>query len=284
MKDQQFVCGDADALVTYLYDECDDRERALIDAHLVSCASCAEEVATLRGTRTLLASWTPPAAALGFQITRVQDDGAADSHRAEPSPARVLKPARPFAQVPSPVEGRLLDTAQGVSPVEGRWWAKPLPAWAQVAAAAAIFISGVGIGTWHRGPSADVAPAPHAVIAQQPIAAVSAPTVSPADLERVEARLRGEIAQLRTAATAPAGRSSSDDVLRQVKTMIAESERRQQQASALRTAQVVGQLEEQRRVDIAQIQRAVGDVQRIAGATYQDQNRLVRMLVNSQQR
>jgi hypothetical protein len=108
--------------------------------------------------------------------------------------------------------------------------------------------------------------------------------VSAADLERVEARLRGEIAQVRAVSqAAPAPRNGNDEVLKQVKALIADSERRQQQASALRTAQMVGQLEEQRRVDIAQIQRTVGDVQRIAGATYQGQNQLVRMLVNSQQ-
>lgn len=256
MRDQPFQCGDVEALVTYLYGECDAQERGLIETHLVTCPGCAEEVETLHGTRTLLATWAPPAADLGFQITRV-----ADPQAGEVSSSSVLRPAR--------------------------WWSKPLPAWAQVAAAAAIFAAGVGIGVSRRGPDVQPAAATEASVVQRPIAAISpaAPTVSAADLERVEARLRGEIAQLRTAsAVTPVARTNSDEVLRQVKAMLADSERRQQQASAVRTAQMVGQLEEQRRVDIAQMQRAVGDVQRIAGATYQDQNRLVRLLVNSQQR
>ena len=256
MREQEFQCGDVEALVTFLYGECNAQERGAIEAHLLACASCADEVETLRGTRTLLGAWNPPAADLGFQITRVHDAQPDDV-----SPARVLRPAR--------------------------WWSRPLPAWAQVAAAAAIFVAGVGIGASHRGPETQPSAAVQSALVQRPIAAASsaAPTVSPADLERVEARLRGEIAQLRTvSAVAPVPRTNTDEVMRQVKAMIADSERRQQQTSAVRIAQTVGQLEEQRRVDIAQMQRAVGDVQRIAGATYQDQNRLVRLLVNSQQR
>jgi anti-sigma factor RsiW len=257
MREQEFQCGDVEALVTFLYGECDARERGAIEAHLLACVSCAEEVETLRGTRTLLGAWTPPVADLGFQITRVHDAQPDDVPA-----ARVLRPAR--------------------------WWSRPLPAWAQVAAAAAIFAAGVGIGASRRGPETQPTAAAQTALVQRPIAATSsaAPTVSPADLERVEARLRGEIAQqLRTvSAVAPVPRTNNDEVMRQVKAMIADSERRQQQTSAVRIAQTVGQLEEQRRVDIAQMQRAVGDVQRIAGATYQDQNRLVRLLVNSQQR
>ena len=68
-----FHCEDRDALVAYLYDECDPADRAAIAAHVSHCPACAEEIASLRATRTQLAAWMPPAASLGFQITRADE-------------------------------------------------------------------------------------------------------------------------------------------------------------------------------------------------------------------
>src|SRR5688572_28131904 len=95
-----FHCEDRDALVAYLYDECDPADRAAIAAHVSHCPACAEEIASLRATRTQLAAWTPPAASLGFQITRADQ-------RNEPLPF----------------------TARARQ--AGPWWREPLPAWAQ---------------------------------------------------------------------------------------------------------------------------------------------------------
>lgn len=100
-----FHCGDNAALVGYLYDDCDARERAAIAAHLAICSSCATEVAELSATRQQLSAWTPPETQLDFRLT----NGAA------------------------------------TPPV--RWWANPLPAWAQLAAAAVIFAFGLALGT-----------------------------------------------------------------------------------------------------------------------------------------
>ena len=65
-----FQCGDGEALVSYAYGESSPAEREAIAAHLVSCATCAEELAALGGTRETLVHWTPPERSLGFQITR----------------------------------------------------------------------------------------------------------------------------------------------------------------------------------------------------------------------
>jgi hypothetical protein len=165
-----FHCGDRDAIVAYLYDECDPAARAAIAAHVSHCPSCAEEIASLRATRTQLAAWTPPAASLGFQIT------GADERR-EP----------------------LAFTARARQP--GPWWREPLPAWAQAAAAALIFAAGLTAGTLGNSsgrdivatppaasPVATAAPAP--VVARVPPPAASGPAVSAADLSRLEQRLR----------------------------------------------------------------------------------------------
>ena len=65
-----FPCGDHEVLVAYLYDECEPADRDKVAAHVTHCVSCAEEIASLRATRTQLAAWAPPDARLGFQITQ----------------------------------------------------------------------------------------------------------------------------------------------------------------------------------------------------------------------
>jgi Putative zinc-finger len=252
-----FACGDVEALVTYLYDECDPDQRAAIEEHAALCASCADELVSLRATRSRLTAWTPPSVDLGFQIT--------GGHRP------------PVDDVEG---GRVLAAPTILRPA--KWWSRPLPAWAQAAAAAAIFTSGLAIGTAHRG-SVAVAAAPAPTVAPTTVAAVSTPSgISQQDLDALESRLRGEISRVRTTAAPAAAVSGGDDVLRQVRALIAESEQRQQRATALRTAQMVGQLEEQRRVDLAQIQRTVGEIQRLTGVAFQDQNRLLKYYVSQQ--
>lgn len=63
-----FACGDAGALVAYVYDECEPEVRATIAAHLEHCVSCSSEIEGLGWTRRQLGAWTPPVATLGFQI------------------------------------------------------------------------------------------------------------------------------------------------------------------------------------------------------------------------
>ena len=104
-------CGNHEALIAYLYDECEPPERESIAAHVALCASCAEEIQSLRDTRAHLGAWSPPSMALGFQITRTEADQPATS----------------------------------VAAAAAAWWRQPLPAWAQVAAAVVIFAAGMGV-------------------------------------------------------------------------------------------------------------------------------------------
>ena len=66
--DATSTCDRRRDLVGYLYGECDADERRRIEAHLVSCQSCAAEVDALRSVRRSLAAWTPPDAELGFRM------------------------------------------------------------------------------------------------------------------------------------------------------------------------------------------------------------------------
>src|SRR5687767_12925306 len=120
------VCGNHEALIGYLYDECEPAERQAVAAHVALCASCAEAVHALGDTRAHLVSWTPPALPLGFQITRTESDTPAHV-----GAAKVLRPAA---------------------------WNRPLPAWAQVAAAVVIFAAGMSVNVVRS--SGGDAPAP----------------------------------------------------------------------------------------------------------------------------
>ena len=122
---QTFTCGDPGALVSYLYDECEPHERRAISAHVAVCRACAEELASLGATRELLGAWSPPDAQLGFRVV------------SDAPPSNVLRPPR--------------------------WWQQPMPAWAQAAAAAVIFATGLTLGAL-RGTTAarDRQPAEHA--------------------------------------------------------------------------------------------------------------------------
>ncbi len=63
-----FECGDKNALVAYLYEECEPELRDEISGHLTRCESCSSEINGLGWTRRRLEVWTPPMPELGFQL------------------------------------------------------------------------------------------------------------------------------------------------------------------------------------------------------------------------
>jgi hypothetical protein len=232
-----FHCADHEALVAYLYDECEPADRAAIAAHAAHCAACAEELASLRATRTQLASWTPPAAALGFQITR------ADGHN------------EPLAFTAR--DGRVGAASPGASAPRPSRWREPLPAWAQAAAAALIFAAGLTAGTLGNSSARDtvatattaspaaIAPPARIVAVAQPASSASA--VSVTDLARLEQRLRDleselestqeAVSSARSVSAAAVVRGIDEQaILKQVDARVAESEARLQNAVAVVTA------------------------------------------------
>lgn len=250
-----FQCGDNTALVSFLYDECEPGERAAIDAHVALCAACAAEVAALRSARLQLASWTPPEADLGFAIVRPEATG----------PRAVPRPEASDSLGP-----------QSLKP--GPWFRQPMPAWAQAAAACLIFGAGMSLGVL-RGTSSNTLPSGQ-VAATTNVA--SAGTVTATDLTALEERLRAEMAEVRavpasTTAAAPQGNNAQ--ILAQVRALIDESEQRQQRELALRTAQLMRDFDSQRRVDLAQIQNKVGQIEGLAGAEVREQRQMLNYLV-----
>ena len=245
-----FTCGELaeqteGALVAYLYGECGAAERSVIEAHLAICAACATELASLGATRSALASWTPPETELGFQIVSMRDTA--------PPASNVLRPAR--------------------------WWQRPMPAWAQAAAAIVIFAVGGLLGMRAGGTESERATA----VALAPAPAAATPTMaSMQDLAALEQRLRREMSQLR-AASAPAQpiqvAASDPQLLQRVRAMLDESERQQQREFELRLSQVLRDVDVQRRVDLARIEQTFGQMEGLTGAEVQDQRKAINYLM-----
>lgn len=273
---ETFQCGDNPALVGYLYGECELAERRAIEQHLPVCPACAAELETLGATRMQLAAWTPPDAQLGFRM--VSDAPPFDSAQGTPGNVAGL--------APSVIEG------------PSRWWARPIPVWAQAAAAAVIFASGLSLGVW-RGTSGEMASAGNAsATTAAPLAAppatAAANVATASDLAALEQRLRSEMASevalLRASASSAAGAPrqasvSEADILARVRALIDESEQRQQRELALRTAQLVRDFDSQRRVDLQNVRSIVGQVEGSTGAEIARQQQTLQYLMRvSEQR
>src|SRR5687767_11300261 len=116
-----FTCDDKATLIAYLYGDVDAATRQRVDAHLETCARCAEEVTALGDVRAELSLWVPPNAELGFAVVK----------KSEQPPAQVLRPG------PGAPTTRTL--RRGVE-----WW-RTVPVWAQAAAAVLVLAAGLGI-------------------------------------------------------------------------------------------------------------------------------------------
>jgi hypothetical protein len=153
-----------------------------------------------------------------------------------------------------------------------------------VAAAVVIFGAGLSLGIV-RGTTR---PAPAAGVAATASGGAAA-SVSAADLTALEQRLRREIAQARTAAApgstsdAPALSAAEGPLMARVRALIEESEQRQQRELALRTADIMRDVDSQRSVDLAQIQRSFGQMEGITSAEVREQRQLLNYLMRVSQ-
>ena len=249
MMNEIFTCGDHGALVSYLYDECTPAERRAVAAHLVMCGACTQEVIALGATREQLAAWTPPAAQLGFRIAP------------EASKSNVLRPAR--------------------------WWQQPMPAWAQVAAAVVIFATGMTLGA-ARGVMQPAEGGLQQAAVARPTTTTAANTanaapITRADLVALEQRLRSEMSQ--THAVSQNAASPADArIVERVRVMIDESEQRQRRELALRSAELVRDFDAQRNVDLARIERTLGQMDGTTGVEVAQQRQMLNYLMRVSQR
>ena len=248
-------CGDPAALVSYLYNDGSAEELAAIGAHVQSCDACAAEIASLGDTRDVLSTWSPPQTELGLTLS------ASD--------------ALPVSS-PAPVPSVAMAVADDLP-----WWRQSTPVWMQAVAATMVFAAGMAIGTG-RG----VSPASSGTTASAAPTSAPAVGVSRSELAALEERLRGELTRLSAAATPAqpvraAVRSTDDEAMtKRFQAMLSESEERQRGELALRTAQLLRDVEIQRKVDIATLQNDIGKIQGVTGAELRQQRELTNQLIN----
>jgi hypothetical protein len=262
--------GDRDeALVTYLYDDGIDAVwRATFQAHLATCLRCADDLSALRGVRTQLARWSPP------------------------------EPQFDESAVRSSIRAVRADPQSPVSNSRSSSWWREIPAWAQVAAAL-LFLgvsagianldvrydaNGLSVRTGWLAPraardSGSATPSQNArSLGTAPAATLAAPTGTAsqsslstgsdaqwrAELTALERRLSAQMHSPQTA-MAPRTPSADAELLRRVRALIDESEKRQQTELALHLAQAVRDMNAKREADLIRVRGALGDVQNRLG-------------------
>jgi hypothetical protein len=253
-------CGDKERLVTYVYAEDAAGERAAFERHLATCAGCAEEVRSLKDVRRELTGWQPPAASVHFRLA------------AQPQAVRPL-------------------------------WRQPL--WGLAAAATLLLAVGAAVANldvrvghgevvirtgWATPAAATAANAPAARAGIVP-ASASAPAAGEeawhAALKDLEARLRSDFARASTTdarAAASGGAVNRQELLREVRALIGESEKRQEHQLALRMTDVVQDVEAQRRADLVRIEQNMGQIEGLTGAEAARQREMLNYLVRVSQR
>jgi putative zinc finger protein len=248
-----YICGwsgdRAETVIGYLYDDIEPAERAAFESHLITCAACRHEVAALGGVRRQLARWAPPDSR---QSTVVSHQSGVISHQ------------------PGVIERPGLFGAPDRRDARRSWW-RDMPAWAQVAAALLVLgvsagIAGLDVHYDRDGLSVRTGWSKTAPAAPSARAATdSASAAWQSDLAALERQLRTEF-RAAQAVAAPASQvqppaRTDADLLRRVKALVDESERRQQSELALRVAEVLRDVNAQRTADLRRIDQNLGAVQ-----------------------
>jgi len=254
-------CGDPGALVSYLYNDGKPEELAAIAAHVQECEPCTRELAALGDTREQLTAWAPPNAELGFSL---------------PHEAAVAEAPTALSQLSSQTPDTSIHTANPMANTV--WWRQAAPVWMQAVAATLVFGAGLAVGVTGRGG----APTPPATT----VASSEAAPVTRDELAALEQRLRelagrapAPVAPVQTAQTRDGARD--EELLKRMSALIGDSEERQRSELALRTAQVLRDFEIQRKVDLATMQQAVGQIQGATGAELRQTRELYNRLMDN---
>ncbi len=227
---------DKEQLVSYLYDDLGDAERAAFAAHLRGCAECRDELTALRGVRADLISWSPPQPDFGFRVVREPKvvPMQAKSWRAWWTPAAGLAAAAAL----------VLAAASAIAHVEIHRGA-----------------DGITVRTgWSTRAAADESGRLGETRAEARVQPVASASLDPALLAALDRRLsaleaasREKSPGARNAAMLSA-RASDAELMRRMRELLAQSETKQQSELALRIAQVLRDVDAQRMADLSQIQ------------------------------
>jgi anti-sigma factor RsiW len=220
-------------LVGYLYDELSASEQQEFERHLTGCDECRDEVKSLRATRSYLELWRPPEPDLGFEIVR-RSAPAVNASRFSVSPIWGLAAAAVL----------VLAAAAAIANLELRFGSDGL-----------VVRTG-----WNRGSASTSQTAAVPVTSQQSgDAATRAEVQVIVDrLTELESRLSAQRAGSgQLAVSGDASRASDAEILRRVRDIVAESEKRQQSVLASRVVQAMRELEAAYRTDLVRLQQGI---------------------------
>lgn len=233
------IADNHDALLDYLYEEGDPTERLKIAKHLQECAACSVAVLEFQNVRGMLRYWTPPGSALGFRV--VQDSAFLPTSIASPTPsAAVNQEARTgawLAWLPAP--------------------SQRIP-WRQLGAAVLLFVGGMVVSQVTVGYEDGRMVVSGRSASPAVNARASSITLAPQAVSGVTSPNPGVTQQ-----PVPADRYPVDTelLLQRVRSMIDQSEQRQQRELALRLSQVTREVDTQHQADLLRIQQDFGHQQ-----------------------
>jgi len=233
-----------ETLIAYLYGELDPEQRLAFEAHIATCDRCRHELVEMQGTRDQLQDWkVPEMRPMAHDLHRQTRETVPD-HR--PSVRRVLR---------------------------------EIPAWAQLAAA--LLILGVSAGLanltvhydhngltirtgWLRVPINSQAEAGEPGVRKEDTKTAASPWHE--DLAALETRLKTEFHAPERSSSGRAAASPSDsELLQQVRALVREGERKQQNELALRIAEVMREFDSKRGEDLVNINQTLRAMQSNTG-------------------
>lgn len=237
---------DKDDLVSYLYDDLDGPARLAFERHLRDCVDCRDELTAMRAVRADLLTWSPPEPDFAFRI--VNEPRAAQA-------ANVLRPTVPA------------------------WRAWFIPAAGFAAAAVLVLAAAAGLARIEitSGPDGWTvrtgAPSP-SPIATAGIGGYRAHDVNlgvkgPARDDEVWASIERRISALESAshdgaavrsASASAARSTDAELLKVVRDLLDQSERRQKGEYAARLAQLMRDVDLKRTADLNNLRVGIRNI------------------------
>jgi hypothetical protein len=215
------ITDNHDALLDYLYEEGDPAERLTIAKHLQECAACAVAVLEFQNVRGMLSDWTPPASP--SLSAPVTSASVSHDHR--------TRGGRSWGWGPAATRGVL-----------------------QAAAAILLFVSGMAVSQLrmeYRDGVLIFGPA-------------SALPETPVNVRGTSITLHPENLSAEPLGGSGAGDSFENErerLLQRVRTMIDQSEQRQQRELALRLSQVSREVDTQHQADLLRIQQDFGQQQ-----------------------
>lgn len=241
-----------EALMTYVYDECEPSERERIDAHLRTCRACSAELESLQAVRETLPAWTLPDPELHVRIVS-DKDGQPAWWRTMLTPSWGLAAAATLVLV----------IGAAIASVEIRYDDQGFAfrmGWTDRDA-----VGGASGG--QAGPTEGVAATLDGVGSEGAEAPWLADLASLEEALRSELTRRGAVPQFtvdQTVQSQLAETGVDTPVLKQVEGLILDSERRQRQEFALWFTEFAQEFDMQRLADQQRVQQELGALEGVA--------------------